>query len=84
MCFGCLDYNGSGEETMPSGYKVPLTAHRAAAMERSCWMAKLRRMRNESRDPGWLSALDTLTAWGKERSKRYSKRPGGLKGRKGV
>jgi hypothetical protein len=60
-----------------------LSANKAAAQERACWMRKLARLRRrvESGEIAPADALRYLAEWGRDRTKRTAKRPGGL-GRK--
>jgi len=57
-----------------------LSANKAAAQERACWMRKVARLRRrvESGEIAPADALRYLAEWGRERTKRTAKRPGGL------
>lgn len=63
-----------------------LTAHRAAALERAAWMAKIRRIskaanatiKNADQLVGFQMALDALYQFGATRVARYERRRGGL------
>ena len=55
-----------------------LTPHEAAAMERQAWMRKIRRILNSDPTGPASEALRDLLEWGKGRSERYRRRPGGL------
>jgi hypothetical protein len=57
-----------------------LSANKAAAQERACWMRKLARLRRRV-DSGEIAAADALrylAEWGRERAQRTAARPGGL------